>query len=298
VLAILTGLLLKGTLFRGEPTPFVMELPPYHSPRFRHIMYHSWNRLKLFMLRARVLIPMIMFLSLLNSAGFDGTFGNENTQKSILSRIGKSITPLFSPIGIEKENWPASVALFTGLFAKEAVVGTLNALYNQMDMAGVDTDETERDFDVWRGITEALRTVPENLAALGPALVNPLGARFGPEIEDEDTAARALKVESSVFYSMRKRFTGGPVQAYAYMLFVLIYIPCIVAVAAMAREVGIGHTLFSVLYLTVLGWIVSTLFYQLTVGHQILWIAVPLALVAVIYGLLHALGAGYRTGGG
>jgi ferrous iron transport protein B len=289
VLAILTGLLLKGTLFRGEPTPFVMELPPYHSPRFRHIMYHSWNRLKLFMLRARVLIPMIMFLSLLNSAGLDGTFGNENTEKSILSRIGKSITPVFSPIGIEKENWPASVALFTGLFAKEAVVGTLNALYNQMDMAGVETGETERDFDLWNGIVESLRTVPENLAALGPALIDPLGIKFGPEIADEYTAARALQVESSVFYSMRKRFTGGPAQAYAYMLFVLIYVPCIVAVAAMAREVGIGLTIFSVLYLTVLGWIMSTLFYQLTVGHQILWIAVPVALASVILGVLRAL---------
>ncbi len=297
VLAILTGLLLKGTLFRGEPTPFVMELPPYHSPRFRHIMYHSWNRLKLFMIRARVLIPMIMFLSLLNSAGSDGTFGNENTEKSILSRIGKAITPAFSPIGIEKENWPASVALFTGLFAKEAVVGTLNALYSQMDMAGVDTGEAESAFDFWGGITHSLRTVPENLAALGPALVDPLGVRLGEEIVDEDAAARALEVESSVFYSMRKRFTGGTAQAYAYMLFVLIYFPCIVAVAAMAREIGMGFTIFSVLYLTVLGWIVSTLFYQLTVGHQILWIAVPLALIAVIFGVLHALGTGDRAGG-
>ena len=297
VLAILTGLLLKGTLFRGEPTSFVMELPPYHSPRFRHIMYHSWNRLKLFMIRARVLIPMIMFLSLLNSAGSDGTFGNENTEKSILSRIGKAITPVFSPIGIEKENWPASVALFTGLFAKEAVVGTLNALYSQMDMAGVDTGEAESAFDLWGGITHSLRTIPENLAALGPALVDPLGVRLGEEIVDEDAAARALEVESSVFYSMRKRFTGGTAQAYAYMLFVLIYFPCIVAVAAMAREIGMGFMIFSVLYLTVLGWIVSTLFYQLTVGHQILWIAVPLALITVIFGVLHALGTGDRDGG-
>ena len=295
VLAILTGLLLKGTLFRGEPTPFVMELPPYHSPRFRHIMYHSWTRLKLFMLRARVLIPMIMFLSLLNSAGLDGSFGNENTEKSILSKIGKTITPVFSPIGIEEENWPASVALFTGLFAKEAVVGTLNALYNQMDMANVETGENERDFDALRGIAISLRTIPENLSTLGSALVDPLGIRAGSEMGDEYAAARTLEVEQGVFYSMRKRFTGGPAQAYAYMLFVLIYVPCIVAVAAMAREIGFVFTLFSVLYLTVLGWIVSTLFYQLTVGHQMLWIAIPLALVCVIYGFLYVLGTRNRA---
>jgi len=295
VLAILTGLLLKGTLFRGEPTPFVMELPPYHSPRFRHIMYHSWTRLKLFMLRARVLIPMIMFLSLLNSAGLDGSFGNENSEKSILSKIGKTITPVFSPIGIEEENWPASVALFTGLFAKEAVVGTLNALYNQMDMANVETGENERDFDALRGIAISLRTIPKNLSTLGSALVDPLGIRAGSEMGDEYAAARTLEVEQGVFYSMRKRFTGGPAQAYAYMLFVLIYVPCIVAVAAMAREIGFVFTLFSVLYLTVLGWIVSTLFYQLTVGHQMLWIAIPLALVCVIYGFLYVLGTRNRA---
>lgn len=295
VLAILTGLLLKGTLFRGEPTPFVMELPPYHSPRFRHIMYHSWNRLKLFMLRARVLIPMIMFLSLLNSAGMDGTFGNENSEKSVLSRIGKIITPVFSPIGIERENWPASVALFTGIFAKEAVVGTLNALYSQVDMAVIDNGETENGFDFLGSMKGSLRTIPENLASLGPALIDPLGVRLGKEIVDEETVARELEVESSVFYSMRKRFTGGMAQAYSYMLFVLIYIPCLVAVAAMAREIGAGFTIFSVVYLTVLGWIVSTLFYQLTVGHQVLWIAVPLSFIAVIFGVLHALGRRENT---
>jgi len=237
-----------------------------------------------------VLIPMIMFLSLLNSAGLDGSFGNENSEKSILSKIGKTITPVFNPIGIERENWPASVALFTGIFAKEAVVGTLNALYNQMDMAHANADEYEREFNVLSGMVDSLRTIPENLSTLGPALVDPLGVRVGSEMSDEYAAAESLEVEQSVFYSMRKRFTGGPAQAYAYMLFVLIYVPCIVAVAAMAREIGFGFTLFSVLYLTVLGWIVSTLFYQLTVGHQLLWIVVPVALVGTIFGLLHVLG--------
>jgi ferrous iron transport protein B len=290
VLAILTGLLLKGTLFRGEPTPFVMELPPYHSPRFRHIMYHSWNRLKLFMLRARVLIPMIMFLSLLNSAGVDGSFGNENSEKSILSKIGKAITPVFSPIGIERDNWPASVALFTGLFAKEAVVGTLNALYNQMDMAHVEAVDDEGAFNALHGIGDALRSIPENLSTLGPALVDPLGVGVGSDIGDEYAAAQTLEVEKGVFYSMRMRFTGGAAQAYAYMLFVLIYAPCIVAVAAMAREIGYGLTMFSVLYLTGLGWIVSTLFYQITVGHSPVWIVIPLVLVSLIYGFLFVLG--------
>jgi len=119
---------------------------------------------------------------------------------------------------------------------------------------------------------------------------NPLGAGFEREYLSDTAAMKELGVRPSVFSSIRKRFSGGPAQAYAYLLFVLIYVPCIVAVSAMAREIGPGFAAFSVLYLTVLGWIVSTLFYQLTVGHQIMWILIPLALIGVMAGILYALG--------
>jgi ferrous iron transport protein B len=314
VLAILTGLLLKSTLFRGEPTPFVMELPPYHSPRFRHIMHHSWIRLKLFMLRARVLIPMVILLSFLNSFGIDGSFGNENTENSLLSKVGKTITPVFSPIGISRDNWPASVALFSGIFSKEAVIGTLNALYSQMDMAtegdrpkggspfresargategsargATDSGEgyEEAPFSLGPGLLDALRTVPRNLTGLGTALANPLGASTGVVQQPER--------DSGLFRALRARFSEGPAQAYAYLLFVLIYVPCIVAVSAIAREIGPLLAALSVLYLTLLGWIVSTLFFQLAVGRQPLWIFTSLALMGALAGALYLLGARER----
>jgi ferrous iron transport protein B len=314
VLAILTGLLLKSTLFRGEPTPFVMELPPYHSPRFHHIMHHSWIRLKQFMLRARVLIPMVIFLSFLNSFGTDGSFGNENTEKSLLSRVGKAITPVFSPIGIGRDNWPASVALFSGIFSKEAVIGTLNALYSQMDMAtdrrvvteqseGIPSGATERrespresegledaPFRLGSGLLDALKTVPRNLAGLGVALANPLGASAG--------AVQKPERDTVLFHALRARFSEGPAQAYAYLLFVLIYVPCIVAVSAMAREIGPLLAALSVLYLTLLGWIVSTLFFQLAVGRQPLWIFTSLTLMGVLAGALYLMGGGKRKTNG
>ena len=142
ILAILTGLLLKGTLFKGELSQFIMELPPYHAPRFKHIMIHTWNRLKLFMFRAgKYIIIIVALLSFFNSLGIDGTFGNEDSENSVLARVGMAITPVFTPMGIEKDNWPASVAVFSGLFAKEAVVGTLNSLYSQMDAAEKGTEK-------------------------------------------------------------------------------------------------------------------------------------------------------------
>ena len=281
-LAILTGLLLKNTLFKGEPTPFVMELPPYHAPRFRHIMFHSWSRLKLFMFRAgKILIPIVIVLTFVNSLGIDGSFGNEDTEKSLLSRVGKTITPVFKPIGITEKNWPASVALFTGLFAKEVVVGTLNSLYSQIDMAEAEAEE-EEGLDFAGGFVEAFTSIPAAFAEIGGTLSSPLGARVGEEIVDEEAAAEELEIETGVFGSMRKRFEGGPAQAYAYLLFILIYIPCIVAIAAMGREIGAGLTIFSAGFLIALAWIVSTLFYQLTVGFQAVWIIAPVALLATI----------------
>jgi len=234
----------------------------------------------------KILIPIVIVLTFLNSIGIDGSFGNEDTEKSVLSKIGKTITPVFRPIGIEEDNWPASVALFTGLFAKEVVVGTLNALYSQIAVAEANVEE-EGKFDFAGGIVGSLASIPGNFAGIGSSLTSPLGARVGEEITDEEAEAKELEVEASVFGSMRKHFKGGPLQAYAYLLFILIYIPCVVAVAAMAREIGAGLTIFSVLYLTALGWIVSTLFYQFTIGHQALWIFIPVALaVIIILGLI------------
>ncbi len=80
----------------------------------------------------KIVVIAVFVLSVLNSVGIDDgkvTFGNEDSQNSILAYSGKAIGPVFEPMGISKENWPASVALFTGLFAKEAIVGTLNSLY-------------------------------------------------------------------------------------------------------------------------------------------------------------------------
>ena len=79
----------------------------------------------------KAIIAVVIVLNVLNSVGTDGSFGNENQENSVLSEVGKTITPIFTPMGIEEENWPATVGIFTGLFAKEVVVGTLDALYSQ-----------------------------------------------------------------------------------------------------------------------------------------------------------------------
>lgn len=289
VLAILTGLLLKNTLFRGEASPFIMELPPYHAPRFRHIMAHTWNRLKIFMRRTGLVIVIVVaVLGFLNSLGGDGSFGNEDSGNSVLSRIGKAITPVFRPMGIEQENWPATVAIFTGLFAKEAVVGTLNSLYNQIDAAAEEEAEGEEPFGFWDGVVEAFASIPEGLAGIFGALTDPVGV--GMISGDEAAVAEEVEADTGVFMAMRSYFSFGGPQAYAYLLFILIYFPCIAALGVILREIGQGYGWLSIAYLTILAWIVATLYFQIVVAHQVLWIFGPLLMLAAIYGLFRLIG--------
>lgn len=143
VMAMLTGLLLKKTIFKTEPGNFVMELPPYHVPTFNGIMLHTWFRLKDFILRAgKTILTVIVLITIMQAIMVPNVFSSEREKVSVLEVAGHAITPVLRPIGIENENWAASVALITGLFAKEAIVGTMQSLYSghemSMDMAEED----------------------------------------------------------------------------------------------------------------------------------------------------------------
>ena len=287
LMAVLTGLLLRNTLLQGESAPFVMELPAYHVPTLRGILTHTWERLKGFLIRAgRVILVVVVILSFLNSIGTDGSFGNEDSEESVLSHIGMSITPIFTPMGIREENWPATVGLFTGIFAKEAVVGTLDSLY-----AGMDADATaeEESFAFWNAIQGAFATIPEGLLGVADTFSDPLGIAVG-EIEDVSSAAEAQEVSSSTFGAMIRRF-DGTAGAFAYLLFILLYAPCVAALAAIWREISPGWAVFSSAYLSILAWSTSVLYYQVSTfaehpNTSLFWLVLVSVLLGVgIFGL-------------
>lgn len=290
VLAIATGLLLKATLFKGEPSHFIMELPLYHMPRFRQVMITVGERLGFFLTRAgQAVLPLILILGFLNSIGKDGSIGNEDSKNSLLSVVGSSIQPAFAPMGVEEENWPAAVAIFTGLFAKEAVIGTMTSLYAQMDATEENrATEDKTEFDVLGGIQEAFQTIPDNLSALLEHVLDPLGLKEATASASEVASANAIDV--SCFQSMRQYFSKGANQAFAFLLFILTYVPCIAAMSVALRELGKGYGLLLVGYLTVLGWSVATLYYQITLGHDGIWIAVAAGLLVAIVVLFTAIG--------
>jgi len=131
-MGVLTGLLLKKTIFLSAPGDFVMELPAYHIPTINGIFMHTWHRLKSFLLRAgKTILLVIVLINILQ--GIQIPTGRDSEKTSILELGGKLITPVLQPMGIKSDNWQSSVALISGLFAKEAIVGTLQGLYQNSE---------------------------------------------------------------------------------------------------------------------------------------------------------------------
>ena len=292
-MAILTGFFLKNTLFKGTPSHFVMDLPLYHAPRVSAVFKSAWLRLKSFIKRAGTIVVAAVFvLSLVNSIGYENgemSFGNEDSQSSILAYAGKAISPVFEPMGITKENWPASVALFTGLFAKEAIVGTVNALYSSMDMnqstATEEVTEEPGGLDIGGTIIEAFTTVGEGLVGVVSSL-DLLG--LGLITEDQETISEEIGASSSVYRHIAANFTIF--SAFAYLLFVLMYFPCLAVIGAARQEMGGYYAAVMAIYATLLAWAVATLFYQITEGHNLLYILISLLTLVCIYGWLYLLG--------
>ncbi len=295
--AVLTGLVLKSTLLSGEPTRFVMELPPYHIPTVRSVLLQAWQRLREFIVRAgQIIVPIVMVLSFLSAVGTDGSIGAGNSRDSVLSAISQKLVPVFEPMGVNRDNWPAAVGLFTGIFAKEAVIGTLNALYAQADQAEPDAAapaaaaEPESLSDKLGG---ALATIPANLGKLGASVADPLGIDIG-YAGDSTAAAEQLEVDGSVFGAMQSRF-GGTAAAFAYMLLILLYTPCVAALGAMRHEIGGRWTAFAVAWSTGIGYFAAVAFYQAASfadhpASSTAWLAVVAAVFVAAVAMMWAFG--------
>jgi ferrous iron transport protein B len=213
----------------------------------------------------------------------------------MLSVVGRTIVPVFEPMGIRGENWPAAVGIFTGIFAKEAVVGTLDALYSGLaqpdDAASAEAakgiaQDPDDDFDFRGGIARALATIPANLAGIGSLIADPLGLGI---VGSEDLAA-TQGVSAGTFGTMAEKFDGD-IGAFAYLLFILLYIPCVATLGAMSREVGGRLTLFIAAWTSGVAYIAAVGAYQIGTfaahpGSSSAWIA---TLAAVLAGSLLAM---------
>lgn len=255
IMAILTGLMLKHTIMRGEASPFVMELPVYHVPHVKSLFIQTWQRLKGFVLRAgKVIVIVSIFLSALNSFTLSGAAA-DNINDSALASVSRTITPIFKPIGVHEDNWQATVGLFTGAMAKEVVVGTLNTLYTAENIQeeAFNPAEFHPGDELASAVSETWQSLKDTFSL--SVLANPIEASKG----DGEMATGAMGVMSEKF--------GSPSAAYSYLIFVLLYIPCISVMGAIARESSRGWMGFSILWGLNIAYSLATVFYQ-TVNYS------------------------------
>ena len=197
VLSVLLALILKNTAFKGNPVPFVMELPNYRPPSPKSVVLLLWDKAKDFLQRAFGII-FIATIIIWFLRSFDTRLNVvENSADSLLALIGRFIAPVFAPLGFG--DWRAATSLISGFTAKEAVISTMAVL------------------------------LETNLANLGGAL-------------------------SEIF---------TPLTAVSFLVFTLLYTPCVAAVASIRRELGSKlQTLGVVLLQCTAAWICALVVYQ------------------------------------
>ena len=198
IVGILVALILKNTAFRGQPVPFVMELPNYRMPSAKSVGLLLWEKARDFLERAFTIIFMATII-----IWFLQTFDTRlnvvaDSANSLLAMVGQWIAPIFAPLGFA--DWRMVTALISGFTAKEAVVSTLAVLLNT------------------------------SMAELGGAL-------------------------TAVF---------TPLSAVSFLVFTLLYTPCVAAVATIKRELGSGLKTLGVVFMQcAVAWVMACLVFQI-----------------------------------
>ena len=245
-LAVLMGILLKHTLFRGEAPMFIMELPPYRMPSFKSLMIHTWEKGKHFLIKAGTYIfaVSIFVWFLLNLP-----WGVAEKKDSYLGRTGQILAPALAPIGFG--TWEAASSLVSGLIAKEIVVGTMGEIYTaKADNAAAPPAFLEDVKEVGASFIVAIRQAALNVFST-------VGVASLSSAESAEERNERLPLRGAI----TRQFT--PLAAYAFMAFVLLYMPCMVVAVAMRQEFGTWKW-FGIAfgYQMVLAWTVAFTIYQ------------------------------------
>jgi ferrous iron transport protein B len=245
LLAIAMGLLFKKTLFRGETPIFIMELPPYRLPSFKSLCLHTWEKGKHFLVKAGtyILAVSIFVWFLINLP-----WGVQNRHDSYLGQAGQAIAPVFEPLGFG--TWEAASSLITGVIAKEIVVGTMGEIYAPQGEDAADQAPPP-------ALGEELKEIGTSFVGAVREAAGNVTATFGiasMSFDDEEG-------NSSLTAAVRQNFT--PLTAIAFMVFVLLYMPCMVVAVAMRQEFGSWKWFgVSFLYQSTLAWGTAFLIYQ------------------------------------
>lgn len=257
-MAVFTGWLFRRAQPKQALSSSLLDMPAFHVPKLSNILINTWHRLHGFVFSAgKTIVLVVVVLSFVNSWGTDGSFGHENQPTSVLSVVSQKVTPVLAPMGIHQDNWPATVGVVTGIFAKEAVVGTLDALYS-----GLSEPLVENTTTVWQQTGAAVASIGENAQGLAASLLDPLGLSLG-RYDSVEEAASDQGVRAQTFATMAALFVT-PWAAFSYLVFILLYTPCVAVMGALVREQGRRWAVVVIGWSTVLAYSVATIVYQLS----------------------------------
>jgi len=252
--AVVVGLALGRTLLReDDPAPFVMVLPDYRLPNVRTVWSLVKRRTWAFIEGAgtMILVASVAVWLLLAIPIGGGTFGDTEVKDSAFGTIAGAVAPVMDPLGLGE--WEQTGALLSGFVAKEVVVSTMSQLYGGGDPA----DEL-----VGRGFIDDLSEIGSGFvdAFIGTlqAISGVIGLDF-TDVDDETSPAVDARIRASYESSGDG---NGSLAALAFMVFVLLYTPCVAAVSAFRHEFGTRWTLVSVFGQLGIAWLVSLLVFQ------------------------------------
>ncbi len=254
--AILIGIILKRTLFQDEEqSAFIMELPPYRMPAIKSIWLHMWQRTRAFLESAWTIIlgiSVVIWLLMAIPVGGGGSFADTEVDNSLYATVSGVIAPALEPLGFG--NWESSGALVSGFVAKEVVVSTLAQVYGVEDV-NIENQSTSFLDDISVIVIGFIQATVDTIKSI-PLIVG-INLMEGQEVEPPSSLMLAIEngfEEASGGY--------GALAALSFMVFVLIYTPCMVAAAAEKHELGAKWMWVSIVGQLLLAWVMAFLIFQ------------------------------------
>lgn len=264
--ALVTGLVMKRTIYRNTPPqPFVMELPPYRMPNPKTMLRQMWDRTRGFVYKAGTIILAcsvgVWLLLAIPRSGDMSEFDAVAPQDSLFGAVSGALVPVFAPAGFG--SWEAAGSLVTGFVAKEVIVSTMSQVYIGSADSEVSTDAAAPSFvgdveQITGSFAEATVLTAQEIVNIVPRTLNLIPGVTMPEAdflgaaESDDTSALSAV--------LTRAFT--PLSAVAFTVFILLYVPCMTATAAMRHEFGSRWMLYQIGYTLILAWVGAVVVYQ------------------------------------
>ena len=224
IMAIIVSKIFSSLVIKGEDTPFVMELPPYRWPTPKAIWRHTWEKGKEYLKKMGGII-LVASIIVWALGYFPHNDELSREQQQEQSYIGRMGKSIEPVFSPQGFNWKLDVSLLAGVGAKEIVASSIGVLYAGEDE--IDDDDDDDD--------------------------------FSDDTEFSDDSEKYTRLRQAML-----RDGISPLAAYAYLIFILLYFPCIATIVAIKNETGSWHwALFAATYTTAVAWIVSALVYQI-----------------------------------